>query len=251
MMSSNGNGNGSNRGPVSRIFSAPVRIFVPRQNLRSGPVVRTFTLGPSVSQSQVRARHRPLLVVQPAPPRFGLHHFRRFHHFHGGFGLPFCSSVFGTGFATHHFGIFGRELTCFPHPFVNPFFFPFAPLASSTVLLLPLSAAYAQTPYTAEQQYVEQAPPVKSDAAPAEVLPSEEATQPAKKEAGPITLLQLKDGSMYALTDYWLENGRLHYITSYGGENDLPMERIDLDTTVKLNYERDVEFVLRPKPARR
>jgi hypothetical protein len=56
---------------------------------------------------------------------------------------------------------------------------------------------------------------------------------------------------MYALTDYWLADGSLHYVTSYGGENALPMERIDLDRTVQLNWERGVEFVLRPKPASR
>jgi len=69
--------------------------------------------------------------------------------------------------------------------------------------------------------------------------------------ARPITLLQLKNGWMYGLTDYWIEDGRLHYLTTYGGENSVPLEEIDFDKTVQLNAERGVEFVLRPKPQTR
>jgi hypothetical protein len=62
----------------------------------------------------------------------------------------------------------------------------------------------------------------------------------------PITLLQLRDGSMYGLTDYWVKDGELHYRTTYGGENFLPFERIDFVKTVQLNADRDVPFVLPP-----
>ncbi len=67
----------------------------------------------------------------------------------------------------------------------------------------------------------------------------------------PLTLLQLQDGSMYGLADYWIEGDRLHYLTSYGGENSVPFGQIDLEKTVKLNAERGIEFVLRPKPTSR
>jgi len=67
-------------------------------------------------------------------------------------------------------------------------------------------------------------------------------------EAGsPITLLQLRDGSMYGLTDYWVKDGELHYRTTYGGENSLALERIDFAKTVQLNADRDVPFVLPPR----
>ena len=64
------------------------------------------------------------------------------------------------------------------------------------------------------------------------------------KAEHPITLLQLRDGSMYGLTDYWVSDGELHYTTTYGGQNSLPFERIDLEKTVQLNADRDVPFVL-------
>jgi hypothetical protein len=67
------------------------------------------------------------------------------------------------------------------------------------------------------------------------------------KAGGPITLLQLRDGSMYGLTDYWVKDGELHYRTDYGGENSLPFERIDFEKTVQLNADREVPFVLPPE----
>jgi hypothetical protein len=71
------------------------------------------------------------------------------------------------------------------------------------------------------------------------------------KAESPITLLQLRDGSMYGLTDYWVKDGELHYRTTYGGENSLPFERIDFRKTVQLNADRDVPFVWPPQPVPR
>jgi hypothetical protein len=65
----------------------------------------------------------------------------------------------------------------------------------------------------------------------------------------PMTLLQLRDGSMYGLTEYWIEGDELHYVTTYGGQNSVPIQRIDFEKTASLNADRGVEFVLRPKPA--
>jgi len=63
----------------------------------------------------------------------------------------------------------------------------------------------------------------------------------------PITLLQLKSGWMYGLTDYWVEGDNLHYVTNYGGKNSVPLEQIDLGTTIRLNSERGIEFSLHTK----
>ena len=63
----------------------------------------------------------------------------------------------------------------------------------------------------------------------------------------PITLLQLKNGWMYGLTDYWVEGDNLHYVTNYGGKNSVPLDLIDLGTTIRLNSERRVEFSLHTK----
>jgi hypothetical protein len=69
----------------------------------------------------------------------------------------------------------------------------------------------------------------------------------------PTTLLQLKNGWMYGLTDYWVEGDNLRYVTNYGGKNSIPLDLIDFGATIRLNSERGVEFSLHTKhqsPAR-
>jgi hypothetical protein len=63
----------------------------------------------------------------------------------------------------------------------------------------------------------------------------------------PVTLLQLLDGSMYGLTSYRVVGHELHYTTTYGGQNSVPLDHIDFTQTLKLNAERNVPFVLEPK----
>jgi hypothetical protein len=60
----------------------------------------------------------------------------------------------------------------------------------------------------------------------------------------PVILLQLLDGSMYGLTRYWLEGAELHYVTTYGGENSVTLDRIDLAKTQQLNVARGTLFRL-------
>jgi hypothetical protein len=66
-------------------------------------------------------------------------------------------------------------------------------------------------------------------------------------QIAPITLLQLKNGWMYRLTDYWVEGDNLHYVTNYGGKNSVPLDLIDFGATIRLNSERGVEFSLHTK----
>jgi hypothetical protein len=75
--------------------------------------------------------------------------------------------------------------------------------------------------------------------------PTESSTNDAVQA---ITLLRLKNGWMYGLTDYWVEGNDLHYVTNYGGKNSIPLDQIDLATTIRLNSERGVEFSLHTKP---
>jgi hypothetical protein len=66
----------------------------------------------------------------------------------------------------------------------------------------------------------------------------------AVTEDAPVTLLQLREGSMYGLTRYWVEGGRLYYVTNYGGENSVPLDRVDIAGTTKLNAGRGTPLVL-------
>ena len=61
------------------------------------------------------------------------------------------------------------------------------------------------------------------------------------------TLLILKDGRGYVVTNYWIEAGQLVYVASDGTRQALPPDELDFQMTVRLNWERGVPFVLRPK----
>jgi hypothetical protein len=63
-----------------------------------------------------------------------------------------------------------------------------------------------------------------------------------------VAVLYLKDGSSYAVTDYWLEGGKLHYVASYGGENAIDESTLDLQRTVNENAAQGLTFTLRPAP---
>lgn len=65
----------------------------------------------------------------------------------------------------------------------------------------------------------------------------------------PETLLYLTDGTVYAVTDYWLADGKLHYSTTYGDENSIDLNQLDLQRTVDVNASRGVSFTLRPRPS--
>jgi len=60
----------------------------------------------------------------------------------------------------------------------------------------------------------------------------------------PVALLQLLDGSMYGLMRYWIEGTSLHYVTNYGGENSVALDRIDFASTAELNAARGTRFDL-------
>lgn len=158
------------------------------------------------------------------------------------FGFSGCSAFLfpGNGF------FFGNGFNCFNNGafFFDPFFFG---LSSSSWYGWP-------APY--------ESAPIDSVETPLPVLPPEAEGADAKapnaglrndapdnvKHESPVTLLQLRDGSMYGLTRYWVEGDNLHYFTTYGGEGSVPIERIDFDQTLKLNADRGLDFVLRSKP---
>ena len=69
-------------------------------------------------------------------------------------------------------------------------------------------------------------------------------------ESGTLTFLVLKDGRGRVVTDYWFEDGqRIRYVAPDGNSGILPIENLDFGTTVKLNRERGVGFVVQTKDA--
>jgi hypothetical protein len=63
------------------------------------------------------------------------------------------------------------------------------------------------------------------------------------------TLLVLRDGSVYSVVDYWLgSDGRFHYVTTYGGKNVIPLERVDVFKSMEVNLQRGGDFILDSGP---
>jgi hypothetical protein len=84
------------------------------------------------------------------------------------------------------------------------------------------------------------------------VTGSSNGTQELRTDAAPeqtYVLLYLKDGTSFAVSDYWLADGKLHYVTSYGGDNAVDESRVDLQRTVNENAARGVDFTLKPQAA--
>ena len=64
-------------------------------------------------------------------------------------------------------------------------------------------------------------------------------------------LLYFKDGSVFTIASYTVANGRLHYVTAYGGEGDIEVVQLDVPKTIQANGARGVTFTLtppRPRP---
>jgi hypothetical protein len=174
-----------------------------------------------------------------------------------GFGFGGCA---GFGFPPYPF-FFDNDFNCFAGGFFfNPFFIGgFSGSFIGSPAFLPFNdqtLGYVPDDSTAVPP-AEARPAQPSDDADLSESESGGATQNAAtnnpasvdkaKSEQPVTLLQLRDGTMYGLVDYWVEDGQLHYTTTYGGQNSLELDRIDLQKTVQLNADRGIQFVLRPK----
>jgi hypothetical protein len=161
--------------------------------------------------------HRPIIGIRPSAPLF----LRRPPIRNPCFGHAFCSG-FGFGF--------GSPLVCDP-------LFGFGrclPFFGLTLGFQDDSFSTGALP----QDVV----PGASDLS---ATPTASSTFDA--EPNPVTLLQLKNGWMYGLIDYWVEGDNLHYVTNYGGKNSVPLDQIDLAATTRLNSERGIAFSLHTK----
>jgi hypothetical protein len=70
----------------------------------------------------------------------------------------------------------------------------------------------------------------------------------AAENAAPDTIIYLKDGTSFGVKNYWVADGQLHYITSYGGENAVDLGAFDLERTTDENAKQGIAITLRPAP---
>jgi len=64
-----------------------------------------------------------------------------------------------------------------------------------------------------------------------------------------VFLLVLNNGTSHAVTDYWVADGYVEYISPDGTRSHIRLEALDLQNTVTQNAPRGLPFVLRFAPA--
>ena len=67
--------------------------------------------------------------------------------------------------------------------------------------------------------------------------------------AAPNSVIYLQDGTNYEVSDYWVSEGKLHYVTNYGGENSVDLGQVDIQRSVDANASRGLSFSLHPAQA--
>jgi len=63
----------------------------------------------------------------------------------------------------------------------------------------------------------------------------------------PSTLVILKGGTAFLAREYWVHGGQIECVSEDREQKAFPLEKVDLYQTVRVNRERNVEFVLRTK----
>lgn len=217
----------------------------------------------TVQRGKVLQFRAPQIVSSPAQRRF-LHRpindfpfGERFLFFppRSGFGFGGCADF---GFPRYRF-FFDDDFNCFGGGlFLDPFFIvgfsrpfidgsAFLPFNDRVLDNVPDDSSAAPRAEASPAQPAVAADLSKTGGSTQNAESNNAASADRAKSEPPVTLLQLRDGSMYGLVDYWFEDGELHYTTSYGGQNSLGLDRIDLEKTVQLNTDRGIRFVLLPK----
>ncbi len=185
-------------------------------------------------------------------------------------GAPFLFGSPGFAFFNPGFGFFGSGFGC------DPFFAPsfgcssFSPFGFGGVGYLGFggyggyAGGFGDAGYGYDGGYY--APPSFDVAAPnvdegesQEPAPGPYLNPPAGNSSrdnsgvdnsapAPGTVIFLKDGTSFAVKDYWVADGQLHYITSYGGENSVDLGAFDLQRTTDANAKQGIAITLRPAP---
>jgi len=75
-------------------------------------------------------------------------------------------------------------------------------------------------------------------------VPASQRSEPIEPQR-PTIFIALKDGWVYTASDYWVENGTLHYIAARGKHNQVSLDLVDRQTTARLNH--GGEFQLPPQ----
>lgn len=224
--------------------------------------------GVTVNRSSVRVTEMPRAQrAFPTPPHLPRRPFLG--------GAPFLSGEPGFIFFNPGFGFFGNGFGC--DPFFTPSFgcgfSPFGFGGFGGFGYLGFGGGYGYGGYANgfdDNGYgydggyyappnLDVTPPNFDEGASQEPAPGPYLNPPAENSSpdnssvensapAPETVIYLKDGTSFAVKDYWVADGQLHYITSYGGENSVNLNLFDLQRTTDENAKQGIAITLRPAP---
>ncbi|HEV2420737.1 MAG TPA: hypothetical protein VGS59_03425 [Candidatus Acidoferrales bacterium] len=192
------------------------------------PVVFSpFVFNPSLSNPAFFFRFHPIGGCFSSFNCFGFG-FGPSNPFFLGFGFGPCfSGGFGCGFGPFGFGDLAFNDFGFGG-FGNGWFYPPAPEIPPP----PVNPTQENPPLDFAPNYY--------------FLP--EVPEPQNTQQKPTVKLVLKDGTIFDVYSYWLDNNQLFYITTYNIKTSIPVDDLDLQKTVDLNQKLGVTFTLSNKP---
>lgn len=205
-------------------------------------------------------RSTPLIGMTPAPRPFVFPQFHPFHPMGSGFGarpcfemIGDCDFEFGFGFGSPFFfppSSFG--FGCFS--FFNPCGIGFGPFGFGFGDFY-YGYGWGNGWFYSPAPEIPPAPvnPTESNPPPDYstgyfYLPEVPYSEPMQTAPKSTVKLVLKDGTIFDVYSYWLQDNRLYYVTTYNIKTSIPLNDLDLQKTVDLNQKLGVAFTLSNKP---
>jgi hypothetical protein len=119
------------------------------------------------------------------------------------------------------------------------------PVARNSVPMPPWATPSSYRSYGYSGSLQLQTAPAVSQTASVQPASYRQRTQPAASTQ--MTIIALKDGSAFLAAEYWIQGGQMRCVLSGGEEKLIALEKIDLSESVRLNQERNVNFVLQSR----
>jgi hypothetical protein len=127
------------------------------------------------------------------------------------------------------------------------------PLAQNTVPMPPwASPTHYSSSYNASAWQTPQLQPrlASTQTAAYYTQPAAVSAQLSAQPAGQATtVIALNDGSAFLARDYWVQDGQIYCVSADAQQRTFPLEKIDLNQTVRVNHERNISFVLQARDA--
>ncbi len=162
-----------------------------------------------------------------------------------GFGSRLSNTVNGFGSPGRNRGGYGYGAGTVIVPYGVPYYVSYPEQQPQAQAPITIVTPPPQIIYVVQGEPGMAAPEPRRDSVITYVVPPREpepqaAAAPAQKPF----LIALKNQSIYTATEYWVEDGTLHYVSPLGAHNQASLDQIDLEFTERLNRERGLEFRL-------